>query len=98
MSKTKREIECLQRLQALTGQLDDILQFLKQEGLVDGNQMKSVALSPERAKETQLILRTLQLAGKLQLLEYRWDVLPVENIIISVITDRNNKEFSFNGG
>lgn len=97
-SKLKREIECLTRLQDLTSQLEDILIFLKLEGLVDEGQLKSIKLSSDRPKEVQAILKDLQAREKLQLLQYEWSVLPVENITISIITDRNQKEFSFNGG
>lgn len=98
MSKVKREIECLNRLQEMTGQLEDILSFLKQESLVDDNQIKSVKLSADHAKEIRGILQDLKVRQKLQLLQYEWNVLPVEIICITVITDRNQKEFSFNGG
>ena len=98
MSKIKREVECLNRLQELTGQLEDILSFLKQENLVDDNQIKSVKLSADHPKEIRGILQDLKVRQKLQLLQYEWSVLPVENITITVITDRNQKEFIFNGG
>jgi hypothetical protein len=98
MSKVKREIECLARLQELTGQLEEILQFLKLENLVDDNQIKSVKLSADHPKEIRAILQDLKVRQKLQLLQYEWSVLPVENIAITVITDRNQKEFIFNGG
>lgn len=90
------QINCLQRLQDTTGQLEEILQFLKLEQLVDDNQMKSVKLSADHAKEVQQILRDLQVRNKLQLLMYEWNVLPVENIMISIITERNSREFTFN--
>lgn len=96
MSSTTNQINCLQRLQDTTGQLDEILQFLKLEGLVDDNQMKSVRLSADHAKEIQQILRNLQVTNKFQLLVYEWNVLPVENIMISIITERNSKDFCFN--
>ena len=98
MNKTKREIECLTRLQALTGQLEEILQFLKLEGLVDDNQLKSVKQGADHPKEIQAILRDLQAKNKFQLLEYVWTILPVENIQITIITDYNQKEFIFHGG
>lgn len=98
MSKLKKEIECLTRLQDLTGQLGDILSFLKLENLIDDNQLKSVKLSADHPKEVQAILRDLQVRQKLQLLQYEWTVLPVENITITIVTDRNQKEFIFNGG
>lgn len=96
MSTVANQILCLQRLQDMTGQIEEILQFLKLEGLIDDVQMKSVKLSPDHAKEVQQILRGLQVTNKLQLLMYEWSVLPVENIMISIITERNAKEFTFN--
>ena len=90
------QINCLQRLQDTTGQLEDILTFLKLEQLVDDNQIKSVKLGADHAKEIQQILRDLQVRNKLQLLMYEWNVLPVENIMISIITERNSKEFTYN--
>jgi hypothetical protein len=71
--------------------------FLKQENLVDDGQIKTARTSPEYAKEMQLILKDLQHRQKLQLLEYEWTMLPVENIKIYVVTDRNQAEFVFNG-
>ena len=90
------QINCLKRLQDTTGQLEEILQFLKLEQLVDDNQMKSVKLSADHPKEIQQILRDLQVRNKLQLLMYEWNVLPVENIMVSIITERNSREFTFN--
>lgn len=98
MSKVKREVECLNRLQEMTGQLEDILGFLKQENLVDDNQLRSVKLSADHPKEVRGILADLKVKQKIQLLQYEWSVLPVENIAITIITDRNQKEFIFNGG
>lgn len=98
MSKVKKEIECLSRLQDLTGQLEDVLTFLKQEGLVDDNQVKSVKLSPDHPKEIRNLLQDLKVRQKVQLLQYEWSVLPVENINLTIITDRNQKEFIYNGG
>lgn len=98
MSRISKEIQCLQRLQDLTGQLEDILQFLKLEGLVDDNQLKTVKLAADHAKEVQQILKALKVGNKVQMLEIEWNVLPVENIRIMIVTDRNHKEFIFNGG
>jgi hypothetical protein len=95
--KVSKEIQCIARLQALTGQLDDILVFLKLEGLIDDGRLKYIKQSPDQAKEVQLTLRDLQVTQKLQMLVYEWTILPVENITISLVTDRNQKEFIFTG-
>jgi|ERR1035437_8034063 uncharacterized protein HemY len=96
-TKLKREIDCLKRLHDLTSQLDDILSFLKQEGLVDDNQIRSLKQNADHPKELQALLRNLQKSNKIQMLEYVWTILPVENISIDIITDRNRKLFEFNG-
>jgi aryl-alcohol dehydrogenase-like predicted oxidoreductase len=94
----KREVDCLLRLQELTAQLEDIIIFLKQEGLVDDNAIRHIKASSDKAKDIRSLLNDLKIKQKLQLLQYEWSVLPAENIIITIITDRNQKEFSFNGG
>ena len=96
-SKLTKEIECLKRLQETTNQLDDILGFLKQEGLIDDSHVRSVKHSADHPKEIQFLLRNLQVTQKLQLLQYEWNVLPVENIVIFIISERNQREFVYNG-
>lgn len=97
-SKTKREIECLTRLQALTGQLGDIIDFLKLERLVSENEIKSLQQSADHPKEVQALLKALKDADKFQLIQYEWVLLPVEVINLTIITDQNTKNFVFNGG
>ena len=97
MNKVKREIECLKRLQEMTSQLDDIMLFLRTEGLIEDNHIRIAKNSPDTAKEVQLLLHDLQKRGQLQMLEFEWTLLPVENICVHIITDRNQREFVFNG-
>jgi hypothetical protein len=98
MNKTRKEIECLNRLQELTQQRDNILQFLLSENLIDSAKVAYVRQSPDSNKELQYSLKDLQTAQKLQLLEYEWTILPVENIRLYIITDRSQMEFVYNGG
>lgn len=97
ISRTSKEIECLKRLHQLTSQLSDIVTFLKQEGLVDDNQMRSLQQSSDFPKDVQFMLRNLQVTQRLQLLSYNWSVLPAENIDIHIITNRDSRNFVFNG-
>lgn len=94
MSK-KNEIDALKRLNDLTGQLEDIVSFLKDEKLINDVDLKSIKNSSDRAKETQNILKKLSSNGDIQLLEYRWSLLPVEKIAIHIVTNKNQKQFSF---
>lgn len=91
----KSEIDVLKRLNELTGQLEDIVVFLRSEGLIDDVQIKSIKNSSDRNKEVQFLLRDLNKNGKIQLLEYKWILLPVESISVHIVTDKNQKQFSF---
>lgn len=97
MNKTKREIDCLTRLQSLTGQLDDILDFLKLEDLINDGEIKFIRNSSDKAKEVQIFLKDLQVRQKVQMLMYEWSILPIENISITIITDKNQREFIYQG-
>jgi hypothetical protein len=92
----KNEIACLKRLDELTGQLEDVVAFLKIEGLIDDVNIKSIKQSPDRPKELRNKIEDLKRSNKLQLVEYTWQILPKEYILLLFVTDNNRKEFSYN--
>ena len=96
MNRKSKEIACLNRLQETTHQLDNIVEFLLVEGLIDKQSIRETKSSPDYVKFIQETLRDLQNRQKLQLLEYEWNILPVEYIKIYLITDKNQMEFTFN--
>jgi len=96
MSKASKEIECLSKLDELTPAYDAILDFLQSEDLISREEAKGIRSSSEIPKGIHTKLATLSKTKKLQLLEYEWTMLPIERIKITIITDRNNKEFSYN--
>jgi hypothetical protein len=95
MNKTRREIECIAKLQSLGGNVDNIIEFLLSEALINKDEVKELRRSPDLAKALQLILARLSKEEKLQLLEYTWNVLPVEQIRIYIVTNRSSQEFSY---
>jgi hypothetical protein len=96
MSKIKSEIECLNRLHQMTGCLEDIMEFLHQEGMLSKEDIKGIRMSPEMAKRLRETLAQLSTDGKLQLLEYEWSILPVERINVLIVTNRMTRNFSYN--
>jgi hypothetical protein len=96
MNKTRREIECLDRMMQLHGSLDELLAFLQAESLMTADDIRVFKLNAEQPKTLQKKLSLMSLEGKLQLLEYEWTLLPVERIKILIVTNRNSKEFSYN--
>ena len=95
MNKTNAEIQCLARLDELTATNDTIMDFLMAEDLMSKEERKGVKASPDVPKVLQAFLARLK-GKQLQLLEYEWVLLPDERLKLTIITDRNSKEFSFN--
>lgn len=94
MRNSKRETECLKRLQELSPVYEELIQFLLQEYLISKEELKVIKNSPDQGKLLQARLALLSEERKLQLLEFEWTILPTERIRINVVTDRGFKEFS----
>jgi hypothetical protein len=93
---SKREIDCWQRLQDKSGSIDEILDFLIAEKLMNAEMAKKIKQSSDEAKEIHAFLKDLSRNDKIQLLDYSWVILPVEIIKINLVTNRNNKLFTYN--
>lgn len=96
MRNQRKEIECIARLQSLSGNVDEILEFLLTEKFITSEVVKATRISSDIPREMQKLLSTLSSTDKFQLLEYEWTVLPVERIKIIIVTDRMSKEFTYN--
>lgn len=93
MRNTKREIECLKRLQELSPVYDELIAFFLQENLLSKEELKVIKSSPDQGKLLQAKLAALSADHKVQLLEYEWTLLPIERIRVNLVTDRGHKEF-----
>lgn len=93
MRNTKREIECLKRLQELSPVYDELIAFFVQEHLLSKEELKVIKSSPDQGKLLQIKLATLSEERRVQLLEYEWVILPTERIKVSIVTDHGFKEF-----
>lgn len=95
MSRIDLEIRCLARLDELLATNDSIMEFLIAEELLSKEQRKAIKASHDVPKALQEFLGSLK-GNKIQLIEYEWVLLPDERLKLTLVTDRNNREFSFN--
>lgn len=93
MRNTKREIECLKRLQELSPVYGELVAFFLQENLLSKDELRVIKTSPEQGRLLYAKLASLSEEHKLQLLEFEWTLLPTERITINIVTDRGAKEF-----
>lgn len=95
MSRTNTEIRFLARLDELIASNSMIMDFLQHEDLMSKEERRAVTGASDPAKALQLHIAKMK-GNKLQLLEYEWSILPEERLKLTIITDRDTKEFSYN--
>ena len=94
MRNTKREVECLKRLQQLSPVYEELIAFLVQEYLLSKEELKVIKSSPDQGRLLQAKLASLSEERKIQLLEYEWTLLPTERIKVNLVTDTGFKEWT----
>jgi hypothetical protein len=95
-NKTNLEIRCLARLDELLATNDSIMEFLIAEELMTRGEQRAVSTVADKAKTLQSVLTALKGKKQIQLLAYQWELLPEERLKVLIITDRNQREFSYN--
>jgi hypothetical protein len=91
-----KKVDFIERLIRLRNTYEDIAIFLREEKLIDDNNLAELKNAVSRPKYLYLILEKLKEDDKLELLDYEWVVLPVERLKLSIVTKRVSKEFVFN--
>lgn len=90
------KVEFLKRLFTLAACQDELIAFLKADRLINDFQLTAIANESDKAKYILNLLETLKKEEKLLLLDYEWSILPVERLKLTVVTERNSREFTFN--
>lgn len=90
-----RKIEFLNRLFKLAACYDEMLDFFKNEKLISDFQLDSLKNDSDKAKYIVEMLENLKQHDKLLLLDYEWQILPIERLKLTVITERVSKEFGY---
>ena len=91
------KMDCLKILQEKTNEVDAILRFLNEEKLISNEQYKTL-YSPNTAqqyKDILILLKNLSNDGKIQLLEFEWVKLPQQKITVTIVTDKEKRDFTY---
>ena len=68
---------------------------MREEKLIQPEQVRVLFAQADKAKALHAVLRNLSGAGSLQLLEFEWQLLPVERVKIMIVTDKVSREFAY---
>jgi len=91
-----KKVDFIERLIRLRNTYEDLAIFLREEKLIDDNNLAELKNAVSRPKYLYGLLEKLKEEEKVELLDYEWTVLPVERLKLTIVTKRVTKEFSYN--
>lgn len=90
-----RKIECLLRLLKKEESYSTIVEWLIEQKIIILQDAKGLTRDQEKAEFLYHSFKKGESIEKIQLLDYEWTILPLEQIRITCITDREKKEFTY---
>ena len=90
-----KKIECILRLLKKEESYVDIVNWLIELKIVILQDAKSQTRDQEKAEFLYYSFKKGVESEKIQLLDYEWTVLPLEQIKITCVTEREKKEFTY---
>lgn len=94
-SRMLRKLRAMEIINAKSVHVLDMADLLAKDGVISSKQMEEIKTSNTK---TELLFRAVELAakdGKIDLLDYEWQLLPFQRITITIVTASGIKEFKF---
>lgn len=88
-----RRIDCISRLLKINDVYSDICMWLIEQKIITRTEAEGPTRDQEKAEFLYFSFKKGVDIEKLILLDYEWTILPLEQIKITCITDRETKEF-----
>lgn len=92
------KLECLQRLAQKTQCEKVITEWMVSERLITKDDENAIFVNKGEnliIHEIHILLGTLLATEKVQLVDYMWNILPVEQIRITLVSDNEKREFTY---
>ncbi len=91
-----RKVLCLQTLLSKSVAHSEILNFLIESKTISVEEAQKLNLESDIPLALHVLLEKLKKADKLQLLDYEWQILPKERIVLLIVTEYDRREFVYN--
>ena len=94
-SVISNEIKCIIRFDELIRVPDSIRGFLIDEKIVNKEIYVGLLTRQEIAEATLIAIKKALKSEMISLIDFEWNVLPKEQIRVTIVTHNNSKEFTF---
>ena len=96
MTKRQNEIECIRRLITVGMMVEEWMDFLLDDKLMTVDEIPKFRLENDKAAWIHGLIKVAKDSERVLLFDFEWAILPIERIKVTVVTQRNTKEFVFN--
>lgn len=91
----KRKINCLQTYFEKTHSLESFIDYLHEEQIMEADGFHGLDRFEEKVRKIYQLLEDGVKSGKILLLDYNWQILPIHQIRIQIITNRSKRDFLY---
>jgi hypothetical protein len=96
MTTRQNEVECIRRLITVGLMVEEWLDFLIEDKLLAKEDIAAFRLENDKALWIHTLLNKAKKDERVLLLDFEWSLLPIERIKVTLVTQRNTKEFTYN--
>lgn len=93
----RRKIDFLKKMFSLMDCRQDILLFLRDDGLISDDDMQRLLHEDHNYHPIKIasLIDDLSTKGSLQLASYEWSILPKEHMCLTLVSETDKKEFIY---
>lgn len=92
-SRVLRKLKALEIINNKSVHALDMAESLLRDRVITSAQMEEIKTSNSRSESLLRALESASKEGRVQLLDYEWQILPTQRVVLTIVTDSGIKEF-----
>lgn len=92
-SRVLRKLKALEIINSKSVHALDMADYLFKDRVITSAQMEEIKTSNSRSESLLRALESASKEGRVQLLDYEWQILPTQRVVVTIVTDSGIKEF-----
>jgi hypothetical protein len=92
-SKKLRKLKAIEILISKSINPLDMAEMLKRDGVFTDKDVANIAISRNKPEDIFRLLETAKTAETIDLLDYEWQILPSQRIVLTIVTPSGIREF-----
>lgn len=92
-SRKLRKLRLLEIITTKSVNAMDMAHTLKQDGVITENQLANLAVSQNKPEEIFRLLENARKSNIIDLLDYEWQALPSQKLVLTIVTPSGIREF-----